>query len=164
MENNPSETENKNIKEEEKKEEDIEDEYNEVDKKLSSLMMKGWTMMADSCPLDSCRCPLMKSPDGQRYCVNCESWIFEPKKRVKKRFSELVPLRNPKMKEDERQHTEISQRTTNGISNVELLPVLNMKLNYLTNKLSKETDLHLIEVILKDINLSLDAIKKVNGY
>ena len=143
---------------------DEESEYNEVDKKLSALMLKGWMMLADSCPLESCRCPLMKSPDGQKYCVNCESWIFDPKKRVKKKFGELIPIGRPKGKEAQVEHTEISERKVKPTANVDLLQTLNLKLNYLTNKLSQETDVHSLEVILKDINLNLDAIRKLNGY
>ena len=63
------------------------DPFRGADKKLSDLMLRGWTMLADSC--SSCQCPLMRSPDRQKYCVNCEVWIHENKKREQKKFSEL---------------------------------------------------------------------------
>ena len=69
------------IKEEEEKEDE---NYIGIEKKLGDLILRGWTMLADSCPLETCRCPLMRSPDGQKYCVNCEMWQFDNKKRQKK--------------------------------------------------------------------------------
>ena len=44
-------------------------------------------MLADSC--STCRCPLMRSPAGQKYCVNCEVWVYDNKKREPKKFNEL---------------------------------------------------------------------------
>ena len=82
-----------------------EDSFEGTDKKLSDLMKRGWIMLSESCPLESCRCPLMKSPDGQKYCVQCEMWIFDHKPVKKKKFGELVPFKKPR-----ENHTEISKK------------------------------------------------------
>ena len=69
------------------------DPFRGADKKLGELMLRGWTMLADCCSVSSCQCPLMRSPDGQKYCVNCETWIYDNKKREAKKFNELIPSR-----------------------------------------------------------------------
>lgn len=135
-----------------------EDSFEGTDKKLSDLMKRGWIMLSESCPLESCRCPLMKSPDGQKYCVQCEMWIFDHKPVKKKKFGELVPFKKPR-----ENHTEISKKYTfpkDTRFNHPILQTLTLKLNYLNEKLLNETDVHMIEIIAKDINLILDAIKK----
>ena len=71
------------INEEEEKEDE---NYIDIEKKLENLILRGWTMSSDSCPLETCRTPLMRSPDGQNYCVNCEMWQFDNKKRQKKKI------------------------------------------------------------------------------
>ena len=48
-----------------------------VEKRLGDLMMRGWTMLAESCPIESCGCPLMRNFDGQKYCCGCELWHFD---------------------------------------------------------------------------------------
>ena len=93
---------NPELKEKKKEEENFEG----VEKKLSDLLLRGWTMLADSCPLESCRVPLMRSPDGQKYCVNCEMWQFDNKKRKEKKFNELVPLKGKQ--EIEIKHMELT--------------------------------------------------------
>ena len=57
------EKENENIKEKEINEQEELDK--QIEKKLGDLLLRGWTMLAESCPLESCKVPLMKSPDGQ---------------------------------------------------------------------------------------------------
>ena len=74
------------------------DPFRGADKKLGDLMLRGWTMLADSCI--TCRCPLMRSPDGQKYCVNCEVWVYDNKKREPKKFSELFSSTNNQMKQE----------------------------------------------------------------
>ena len=37
-----------------------------LDKRLSDLMELGWTLVAESCPLERCHCPLLKSLDGNK--------------------------------------------------------------------------------------------------
>ena len=77
--------ENEVSSEKEKDSHKEEDSIEGTEKKLSDLMEQGWIMLSESCPLESCRCPLIKSPDGQKYCVQCEMWIFD-NKNVKKGY------------------------------------------------------------------------------
>ena len=74
------------------------DTFRGADKKLGDLMLRGWAMLADSCL--TCRCPLMRSPDGQKYCVNCEVWIYDNKKTEPKKFNELFSSSNNPMKQE----------------------------------------------------------------
>ena len=52
------EKENENIKEKEINEQEELDK--QIEKKLGDLLLRGWTMLAESCPLESCKVPLMK--------------------------------------------------------------------------------------------------------
>ena len=70
-----------------------------ADKKLGELMLRGWTMLADSCTVTNWRCPLMRSPDGQKYCVNCETQIYPNKNPEPKKFIELFSTKSQIKKE-----------------------------------------------------------------
>jgi uncharacterized Zn finger protein (UPF0148 family) len=144
--------------EEEEKEDEKEDEnYIGIEKKLGDLILRGWTMLADSCPLESCRCPLMRSPDGQKYCVNCEMWQFDNKKRQKKKFTELIPLhgkQNITIK-----HMDLVKPLKKKKLNDSFDNILKDKLLYLAEKLNNENDLRNIEEILKAMNLMMDTIE-----
>ena len=146
--------ENEVSSEKEKDSHKEEDSIEGTEKKLSDLMEQGWIMLSESCPLESCRCPLIKSPDGQRYCVQCEMWIFDNKNVKKKKL--IPPTQKVK-------HTEISKKyplPKEGVFNHPILQTLTLKLNFLNEKLINETDVYMINVITKDINLILAAIKK----
>ena len=150
-----SNLENENIKDEEMKEEDLD---KQIEKKLSDLLLRGWTMLAESCPLESCKVPLMRSPDGQKYCVNCEMWQFDNKKRKEKKFNELIPLKG---KQDiQLKHMELTnlnrKKVIPNFDSIEI--ILNDKLNYLANRLNQESDLRNIEDIMKTMNLMMDTI------
>ena len=41
----------------------------EIEKKLSDLLNIGWMLLEEKCPLESYDCPLLKSFDGNKYCV-----------------------------------------------------------------------------------------------
>ena len=60
-----------------------------LDEKLADLMQMGWTLIAESCPLEKCHCPLLRSLDGNKYCVKCETWLFDKEPR-KQKFTDLV--------------------------------------------------------------------------
>lgn len=143
-------------------EEKEEKELEGIDKKLGDLMVKGWIMLSESCPLESCRCPLMRSPDGQKYCVNCESWIFDNQKRKKEKYHEIVPFST---REIQLKHMELTKppKKHNHHHENNVLKTLHMKLNYLSDRLRVETDLNLIEAVLKDMNLIMDTIAKYKG-
>lgn len=140
---------------------ETEEIYEGVNKRLSDLMQRGWIMLAESCSLDSCKCPLMRSPDGQKYCCGCEMWQFDNKPRQKKKFGEVILYKG------NRQNQENSTQVSKPLNKDKLynlsspiLQTLNMKLSYLNQKLINETDLHMIKVIVNDMNLIMDAIQK----
>ena len=138
---------------------DDEDLFKGIDKKLSDLMLRGWTMLAESCPIESCRCPLMRSPDGQKYCCNCEMWQFDNKKREKKKFTEIVPLKN--QQNIAIKHMEVMKPIQNKITyqNDSIENVLSNKLKYLAERINKENDIRNLEELMKAFNNLIDTIK-----
>ena len=138
---------------------DDEDIFKGIDKKLSDLMLRGWTMLAESCPIESCRCPLMRSPDGQKYCCNCEMWQFDNKKREKKKFTEIVPLKNQQNLAIK--HMEVMKPIQNKITylNDSIENVLSNKLKYLAERINKENDIRNLEELMKAFNNLIDTIK-----
>ena len=71
-----------------------------VDKKLADLLLLGWTMLADTCPVDSCRCPLMRSLDGKKYCCGCEMWMNKENRLQKQEFKDLTNSNIRKTKQE----------------------------------------------------------------
>ena len=138
---------------------DEEDPFKGIDKKLSDLMLRGWTMLAESCPIESCRCPLMRSPDGQKYCCNCEMWQFDNKKREKKKFTEIVPLKN--QQNIAIKHMEVMKPIQNKITyqNDSIENVLSNKLKYLAERINNENDIRNLEELMKAFNNLIDTIK-----
>ena len=138
---------------------DDEDPFKGIDKKLSDLMLRGWTMLAESCPIESCRCPLMRSPDGQKYCCNCEMWQFDNKKREKKKFTEIVPLKNQQNLAIK--HMEVMKPIQNKITylNDSIENILSNKLKYLAERINNENDIRNLEELMKAFNNLIDTIK-----
>ena len=160
MESKEEKEEKKEEEKEEKKEEEKDEEnYEGIEKKLGDLMLRGWTMLADSCPLESCKCPLMRSPDGQKYCVNCEMWQFDNKKREKKKFTEIVPLKN--QQNIAIKHMEVMKPIQNKITylNDSIENVLSNKLKYLAERINNENDIRNLEELMKAFNNLIDTIK-----
>ena len=62
----------------------------EIEKKLSDLLNIGWILLDEKCPLETCDCPLLKSFDGNKYCVKCEMWQFPDQVKVKQKYTDLV--------------------------------------------------------------------------
>jgi len=99
----------------------------------------------------------MRSPDGQVYCVGCESWIFPNQLSPKKqRFGELVPLQgkqNIKLKHEKsdiqvkNDHSEVAKINTMPFFCIEknIRAILEKKLIFLTNLLDKEVDINKIK-------------------
>ena len=156
-----------------------------ADKKLGELMLRGWTMLADSCV--SCNCPLMRSPDGQKYCVNCEVWIYDNKKREPKKYNELFQSRIPQLNqksseiqqkkeipkkieiqenkeknENQKKEKEVKrpQNKTKIIpNNSSCVDLLNNKLKILAQNLNEETDIQKCNEIIELMNKIINLIK-----
>jgi uncharacterized Zn finger protein (UPF0148 family) len=158
MESSNIDNDNNNNKNTNKNNDD-EDPFKGIDKKLSDLMLRGWTMLAESCPIESCRCPLMRSPDGQKYCCNCEMWQFDNKKREKKKFTEIVPLKNQQNLAIK--HMEVMKPIQNKITylNDSIENILSNKLKYLAERINNENDIRNLEELMKAFNNLIDTIK-----
>jgi uncharacterized Zn finger protein (UPF0148 family) len=134
-----------------------------VDKKLADLMMRGWTLLADSCPIESCGCPLMRNLDGQKYCCGCEMWHFDKDRPVKQTFGELVSLKGKQNIQPRQQaHTEVSLPNKSDFSsfslNKSVIQSLQLKLAYLSNILNNESDLGKSKEILECIQVCINNI------
>ena len=79
-----------------------------ADKRLGELLLRGWTMLADNC--SACNCPLMRNPDGKKYCVQCEAWVFDNKKREEKKFNELIPIPGIQQKKEIPKNNILTQK------------------------------------------------------
>ena len=136
-----------------------------LDKRLSDLMELGWTLVAESCPLERCHCPLLKSLDGNKYCVNCEMWQFPDKQRKKEKFTDLVIKQTQEIETfHETALTKISKNKINFQYTIKqnILNSLRIKLAYLSSVLNDNLDLVKTQQILNNIELCVKNIKLIN--
>ena len=140
-----------------------EEEENEIEKKLSDLMNMGWTLLEESCPLETCHCPLLKSLDGNKYCVKCEMWQFPDKERSRQRYTDLVLKAHQELAIRETGLTKIHKRFNfNAFGKESLLNSLRAKLAYLSSILNETPDQNKTQQILQNIELCLKNIKTIN--
>ena len=157
-----------------------------ADKRLGELLLRGWTMLADNCSV--CNCPLMRNPDGKKYCVQCEAWVYDNKKREEKKFNELFPTQGIQPKKEIPKSNIITQKkestekiekkeikekkiedkpkhNNKNTCNESVLELLDNKLKLLGQSLNEETDIkkseEIIQLMDKIITL-IDHYKKVN--
>ena len=140
-----------------------EEEENEIEKKLSDLMNMGWTLLEESCPLETCHCPLLKSLDGNKYCVKCEMWQFPDKERSRQKYTDLVLKAHQELAIRETGLTKIHKRFNfNAFGKESLLNSLKAKLAYLSSILNETPDQNKTQTILQNIELCLKNIKTIN--
>ena len=141
-----------------------EDEEKEIEKKLSDLMSVGWTLLEESCPLETCHCPLLKSLDGNKYCVKCEMWQFPDKVRASQKYTDLVVKSNQELALRETRLAKIYKNSINiNIYGKEsVLNSLRTKLAYLSSVLNQTKDLNKTQQILQNMELCLKNIKTIN--
>lgn len=133
-----------------------------LEEKLTNLIQRGWTLLPESCNLESCKCPLVRSLDGNKYCANCEMWIFDKEKK-KQRFTDLVVKGVQDLQLKELGLIKKPRVLTIDYSlNGNTLNSLRIKLAYLSTILNETTDLNKTESILKNIELCLKNIKMVS--
>ena len=160
-----------------------------ADKRLGELLLRGWTMLADNCSV--CNCPLMRNPDGKKYCVQCEAWVYDNKKREEKKFNELFPSSGNQPKRDipknnvitqkkestekiekkENKEKRIEEKTKHNNNNKStcngsVLELLDNKLKLLGQALNEETDIKKSEEIIQlmdKIIALIEHYKKVNN-
>ena len=134
-----------------------------LDEKLADLMQMGWTLIAESCPLEKCHCPLLRSLDGNKYCVKCETWLFDKESR-KQKFTDLVVKGVQALELKELGLAKPTRKIIDFSHTVKLhiLNSLKVKLAYLSSTLNETTDLNKTQSILKNIKLCVKNIKMVN--
>ena len=153
------------IKEEPQVTSNKEDEDKEIEKKLSDLMNMGWTLLEDNCPLESCHCPLLKSLDGNKYCVRCEMWQFPDKERSRQRYTDLVLKAHQELAIRETGLAKINNKRFNfNFGKETLLNSLKAKLAYLSSILNDTLDQTKTQQILQNIELCLKNIKTINEF
>ena len=141
-----------------------EDKNAEIEKKLSELLTIGWTLLDEKCPLESCDCPLLKSFDGNKYCVNCEMWQFPDQVKARQKYTDLVVKSNQELILRETGLTKLYQNRINFniYSKESALHSLKTKLAYLSSILNQTKDLSKTQQILQNIELCLKNIKIIN--
>ena len=139
------------------------DEEKQIENKLSDLMNVGWILLEENCPLESCHCPLLKSLDGNKYCVKCEMWQFPDKVTTKQRYTDLVLRAHQELAIRETRLTNINKRFNfNMFGKEALLNSLKAKLAYLSSILNETPDMIKSQQILQNIELCLKNIKTIN--
>ena len=146
----------------EAKEENKDDK--EIEKKLSDLLNIGWILLEEKCPLESCDCPLLKSFDGNKYCVKCEMWQFPDQVKAKQKYTDLVVKSSQEIALRETRLAKIYPTNINfNIYGKEsILNSLRAKLAYLSNILNQTKDLTKTHQILENIELCIKNIKTMN--
>ena len=139
-------------------------EEKEIEKKLSDLLNIGWILLEEKCPLEKCDCPLLKSFDGNKYCVKCEMWQFPDQIKAKQKYTDLVVKSSQEIALRE---TRLSKIYPNNINfNIyakeTILNSLRAKLAYLSNILNQTKDLTKTHQILENIELCIKNIKTMN--
>ena len=145
-----------------KKEENQEDK--EIEKKLSDLLNIGWMLLQEKCPLESCDCPLLKSFDGNKYCVKCEMWQFPDQVKAKQKYTDLVVKSSQEIALRETRLAKVYPHNINfDIYGKEaILNSLRAKLAYLSSVLNQNQDLIKTKQILENMELCIKNIKSMN--
>ena len=140
-----------------------EEEEKAIEKKLCDLMEMGWCLLEEKCPLESCHCPLLKSLDGNKYCVRCEMWQFPDKERSRQRYTDLVVKAHQELAIKETGLMKINKRLNfNTFGKESLLSSLKTKLAYLSSVLNNTLDQNKTHQILQNMDLCLKNIKTIN--
>ena len=148
-------------KKEEIKEENKEDK--EIDKKLSDLLNIGWILLEEKCPLETCDCPLLKSFDGNKYCVKCEMWQFPDQVKAKQKYTDLAVKASQELTLRETRLAKIYPYNFEVAYGKEaILNSLRVKLAYLSSTLNQTKDLIKTKQILENIELCIKNIKTMN--
>ena len=136
----------------------------EIEKKLTDLLNIGWILLDEKCPLETCDCPLLKSFDGNKYCVQCEMWQFPDKIKAKQKYTDLVVKSSQEIALRETRLAKIYPTKINfDIYGKEaVLNSLRTKLAYLSSALNQTKDLIKTKQILENMELCIKNIKTMN--
>ena len=146
----------------EAKEEKKEDK--EIEKKLSDLLNIGWILLQEKCPLETCDCPLLKSFDGNKYCVKCEMWQFPDQVKAKQKYTDLVVKSSQELALRETGLAKIYPHKIdmNVYGKEAVLNSLRVKLAYLSSILNETKELTKTHQILENIELCIKNVKIIN--
>ena len=146
----------------EAKEEKKEDK--EIEKKLSDLLNIGWILLQEKCPLETCDCPLLKSFDGNKYCVKCEMWQFPDQVKAKQKYTDLVVKSSQELALRETGLAKIYPHKIdmNVYGKEAVLNSLRVKLAYLSSILNETKDLTKTHQILENVELCIKNVKIIN--
>ena len=136
----------------------------DIEKKLSELLAIGWTLLEEKCPLEKCDCPLLKSFDGNKYCVKCEMWQFPDKVNARQKYTDLVLKTSQELVLKNTSLAKIYKTNINFdiYGKESILNSLKAKLAYLSSVLNQTQDLNKTQQILQNIELCLKNIKTIN--
>ena len=136
----------------------------EVEKKLSDLLNIGWILLNEKCPLESCDCPLLKSFDGNKYCVKCEMWQFPDQVKAKQKYTDLVVKSSQEIALRETGLAKIYPHkiNMNVYGKEAVINSLKVKLAYLSSVLNETKDLTKTQQILENIELCIKNVKIIN--
>ena len=135
----------------------------DIEKKLSELLALGWTLLEEKCPLETCDCPLLKSFEGNKYCVKCEMWQFPDQVKARQKYTDLVVKSSQELVLKNTGLTKIYKNINYDIYGKEsVLNSLKAKLAYLSSVLNQTKDLSKTQQILQNIELCLKNIKTIN--
>jgi uncharacterized Zn finger protein (UPF0148 family) len=136
-----------------------------IETKLGELMMQGWTMLNESCFMESCSTPLMRdNVTKQVYCVGCEAWVFSQERKAHKcKFTELVSLEG-KRNLSVIQNGEVSKLSKPlhlGGNSFGFREILENKLMTLAKWLQSETDINKCNATLEAIEKTMKLLKDI---
>ena len=135
----------------------------DIEKKLSELLALGWTLLEEKCPLETCDCPLLKSFDGNKYCVKCEIWQFPDQVKARQKYTDLVVKSSQELVLRDTSLTKYKNRINIDLYGKEsLLNSLKAKLAYLSSVLNQTKDLNKTQQILQNMELCIKNIKTIN--
>ena len=135
----------------------------EIEKKLTDLLNIGWILLEEKCPLETCDCPLLKSFDGNKYCVKCEMWQFPDQVKAKQKYTDLVVKSSQEIALRETRLAKIYLHNINvNYGKEAILNSLKVKLAYLSSVLNQTKDLTKTKQILENIELCIKNIKSMN--
>ena len=104
---------------------------------------------------------------NNKYCVNCETWIFDNNKPKYCKFRDLVSLegkQNVVLKDDSKAQIQLPHSFIPLKFDVDITATLELKLVYFNSLLKKEDNVQTITSLvsgIKDILLALESLQRL---
>ncbi|GAB5372793.1 hypothetical protein AAMO2058_001695300 [Amorphochlora amoebiformis] len=97
---------------------------NEISDKIGAKLLAGWAMLNEYCPKQTCKCVLLRSRDGEKYCVSCEKQI--PSQSANQSKQNLAPQTK---REDKQVNVKESKPKTRNQSQISTSTGLDAKVS-----------------------------------